>query len=152
MKKLFVSLLSLLLVSCASQYRFNPLQNTGIGPFHTYVGQNLYRVHFKSLDSNKETTRLQALTHAKYLTLQQNLDWFIVLKEQVITEQLINPETDQLSRITCAQSGCDQTTYHNPQFKHQFDPTAPPTTTEIILMIRMGRGIQPADKDSYSAY
>lgn len=152
MKKLFISLLTLLLASCTSQYRYNPLQNTGIGPYNTSIGQNLYRVHFKSPNSNKETTRLQALEHAKYLTLKQSLDWFIVLKEQVVTEQLINPETDHLARITCVQSDCERTTYYNPQFKYRFDATDTPITTEIILIIRMGRGIQPADKDSYSAH
>ncbi|WP_343988649.1 CC0125/CC1285 family lipoprotein [Kangiella japonica] len=152
MKHLFILVLTLLLAACASQYRYNPLQNIGIGPYHASIGQNLYRVHFKTLGSNKETTRLQALKHAKYLTSNQNLDWFIVLKEQVITEQLESLEANEVLRITCNENECHQSTYSNPHFKQQFTASDKPVTTEVIVVIRMGRGIQPAVKKSYSAY
>ena len=152
LKSILVILLSLLLAACSSQYRYNPLQNTGFGPYHISTAQNLYRVHFKAIGANEDITRLQALEHASYLTSSQKLDWFIVLKEQVITEQLESLETNKVLRTTCSDNECHQSTYLNPYFKQQFTATEKPITTEVILIIRMGRGIPPADKKSFSAF
>lgn len=152
LKSGLVLILSLLLSACSQQYKYDPLQNTGVGPYHVSTAQNLHRVHFKTIGSNKETTRLQALEHAKYLTSIQKLDWFIVLKEQVITEQLESLKTNKVLRTTCSDNECHQSTYLNPHFKQQFTATDKPITTEVILIIRMGRGIQPADNKSYSAF
>ena len=152
MKYLSVLILTLLLAACAPQYRYNPLQNTGVGPYHISTAQNLYRVHFKAIGANEDSTRLQALEHARYLTSSQKLDWFIVLKDQVITEQLESLETNKVLRTTCSDNECHQSTYLNPHFKQQFTATDKPITTEVILIIRMGRGIQPADNNSYSAF
>lgn len=152
MKLLFAVISLLLFAGCATQHHYNPAAATGSGPYHTQVDDNLYRVHYKLLKDDQEQTHHLAMQHAAKLTRQQQLDWFVILKQQMITERPLNNNSDKIIRLTCDDSQCHQSSYDNPYFRQQFQQSTSAVTTEAILQIRMGRGVRPHGTKSYDAY
>ncbi|WP_223669831.1 CC0125/CC1285 family lipoprotein [Kangiella shandongensis] len=152
MKNTLLIFIMIVLGGCATQYRYNPTTATGSGPYHAQVNDNLYRVHYKLLKDDQKQARQLALQHAAKLTRQQQLDWFVVLRQQMITEQPINSSSDKIIRLTCDNGQCQQSSYDNPYFRQQFKESTPTVTTEAILQIRMGRGMRPHGAKSFDAY
>ncbi|AOE48756.1 CC0125/CC1285 family lipoprotein [Kangiella sediminilitoris] len=140
------------LVGCGARYQYVPESLKGSGPYHAQVSDNLFRIHYKVLSDDRTEARSKAIQLAAKLTREQELDWFVVLTEQTITEQPQSPNSDTIIRLTCGEAQCQQTTYSNPSFHRQFPKDAGKNTSEVILQIRMGKGFRPHGIKSFDAY
>ena len=141
----------LLIAGCSSQYRYHPTHSVGQGPYATEVTDNLYRVHYKILHNNPDEAEALALDHSRLLTQRMQFDWFVIVQRYLVIEELVNYKTNRIQRTECNQDKCQQSNYSNPQFKNQFEPSEPALTTEVVLHIRMGKGLRPDGIKSYSA-
>ena len=149
----FVVILALFITAgCASQFPYQHSLGKGHGHFFTKVSDNLYRVHYKILNDDQVKAKRLAIAQATQLTREQHLDWFTIVHQHIIIEKPLNDDSSDVLRMECSSSHCQRSTYSSPYFRQQFDQLSPFITTEVILHIRMGRGIRPATTESYSAH
>ncbi|GAA4360319.1 CC0125/CC1285 family lipoprotein [Kangiella marina] len=140
------------IAGCSTQYPYTPTHSIGHGNFSEKVGDNLYRVHHKILINSPTQAQQLAVSHARSLTRDMQLDWFVIVQQQLVTEVLIDPHNNTVQRNQCSQQNCQQSSYQNPYFKTQFKSRDDAATTEAILHIRMGKGLRPDDVQSYDAH
>ncbi len=168
MKKNVLLLLSIMMLQvvisgCASQPQsqavYKPAKNSGFGYKETLLGQNKYRVEFKSSGSAK-TAQDYALLRAAELTAEQGYDWFIVTKRDVDSnadKKSLGPDLTSRHVVerNCGLLGCTNTVTSGrvqtmPDIEMGIDENPFPEV-KVILEINFGKGIRPATKNTYDA-
>lgn len=136
----------------ASTYK--PATNAGFGYKETVLGENYYRVEFKTT-GNAKKAQSYALLRAAEITTAQGYDWFVVLKRETLTDpekMLASQKYNSRPIITrnCGLLGCRDKVETLPDVDNDSDIMNTDTTT-AILEIKLGKGVRPALDNSYEA-
>ena len=153
---LIASLFSLLIASCASVSKYQPASNDGYGYEEFAITDTRYRISFRARGDDRDMANGFALLRAAELTLQKGYDWFDVVDRQSEVSRddrgatgpaIASPPTVTRS---CGLLGC--TSRVTPGYGYTGASRLPPREeTEVLIEIYLGRGIRPADRDTYDA-
>ncbi len=158
MKTLIMSLSLLVIVGCASQADYRPASDRGFGYSDHKISDEHYRVHYRQRGDNTAKALDLATLRAAELTLLNQYEWFAVVSRDTISEQPSNDADSYLAmsqtRQTTTHCGlltCTQQSHPTQQMSAGIElGQARRGEIEVILEIRMGRGVQPAN-NSYDA-
>lgn len=154
-KPMAVLMIVLFLGACAAPTAYKPASGGGYGYRESQIADNRYRVSFKMRGDEHFEAMDYALLRAAELTLMAGYDWFVVVDRQVDGEQR-RPRsnagvshTRELER-SCGLLGCR--TYSRPSTAYSVGiSSGNGSMSEVILEIRLGKGVRPTEGDSYDA-
>jgi hypothetical protein len=154
-KPIALVIIVLLLGACAAPTAYKPAEGGGFGYRESQIADNRYRVSFKMRGDKRFEAMDYALLRAAELTLMAGYDWFVVADRQVDGEKreprskVGASRTRELER-DCGLLGC--TTYTRPSTTLGAEiSTGKGAESEVILEIRLGKGVRPTEGDSYDA-
>jgi hypothetical protein len=144
-----------LLSACASQSAYKPANGSGFGYKESQISANQYRVQFKARGDNRGKAVDYALLRAAELTLMNGYDWFVVVDRETVVER--DQEGVQTTATTqtvvtrdCGLLTCNTNVRKVPNYGVEVD-YGNTGETETSLGITMGKGVRPANGDSYDA-
>jgi len=144
-----------MLGACSSQPKssYKPATNAGYGYKETMLGENYYRVEFKTT-GNAKKAQSYALLRAAEITTMQGYDWFVVLKRDTSTDpgkKSASQKYNSRPVITrnCGLLGCHEKVETLPDLDNDSDLID--TDTTAIIEIKLGKGVRPALDNSYEA-
>jgi len=120
-----VLMMVLLISACAAPSVYQPASNGGYGYHESQIADNRYRVSFNMRDDNTFDAMDYALLRASELALMAGYDWFVVVDRQV------NGEKGEVDGAEISSGNR--------------------SASEVILEIRLGKGVRPTEVDSYDA-
>lgn len=154
MKKPMAALMMVLLLSaCAAPAVYQPAKDGGYGYRESQVADNRYRVSFRMRGDNRLDAMDYALLRASELTLIADYDWFVIVDRQVDGVQQASGSKVSARRTLgtqrhCGLLGC--TTDSSPAYGAEIS-SGNRSEQEVILEIRLGKGVRPTEGDSYDA-
>lgn len=156
---LSIILMALTLSACTSGPAYKQAQASGYGYKETAIGENRYRVNFKSRGSDRAEAMDYAMLRAAELTLLEGYDWFIVIDRETQVDTHSTGTGSSLSASSrrdvvqeCGLLGCKTTTYPRTEYGLGLDVgNSSQSKIESILEIRLGKGVRPEDGNSYDA-
>ncbi|WP_027329032.1 CC0125/CC1285 family lipoprotein [Marinimicrobium agarilyticum] len=156
MKKPIVALMMVLLISaCAAPKVYQPASDGGYGYRESQIADNRYRVSFKMRGDTQFEAMDYALLRAAELTLMADYDWFVVADRHVDGEKRepstgVNASRTREVERHCGLLGC--TTSSRPSTTYGAEiSSGNRAESEVILEIRLGKGVRPTEVDSYDA-
>ncbi|WP_347329841.1 CC0125/CC1285 family lipoprotein [Marinimicrobium locisalis] len=155
MKKPMAVLMMLLLISACAGPVYQPAKGGGYGYRESQVADNRYRVSFTIRGDNRFEAMDYALLRASELTLMAGYDWFVVVDRQVDgtreeSGSRVSARRTQSTERHCGLLGC--TTSSSPSTAYGAEiRSGDRSEQEVILEIRLGKGIRPTEGDSYDA-
>jgi hypothetical protein len=144
-------------IGCASKPSYRAAEKNGFGYFHSELGENRYRVHFKMKGTSRVSAMDYALLRAAELTQERRFDWFIVVDRQTVTDKGDKPKSSisanqHSNTVTkCGLLGCSSSTQPSRQVGGHVQFGSDDAMTESIIEIRLGKGIRPQEGSSYDA-
>lgn len=147
----FVLVLCLLLSACANQPAYKAAGDGRYGYKDSPLGKDRYRVSY--VQRGKETTKTMdyALLRAAEVTLLEGYDWFTIVDRETLVDRKRVPSTQvsiAYGRGTvhgCGIFGCPYGTGVG------VSTGVSGNEVEVILEIRLGKGVRPETGDSYDA-
>lgn len=138
----------LLLSACSSKPEYRPANNGGWGYAEQRIGDNFYRVTFKSRGNDSERAKAYAMQRAAELTKQQGFDWYVIVEKEILRERERDNSNDigvnyqrEIVR-DCSLLACRSRTIHSPQYEADID-SSNRNEVEVALQVRMGKGVMP---------
>jgi len=140
-------LCSLLLVgACSSKPDYRPATAGGWGYAEQRIGENFYRVTFKSRGNDHERTKAFAMQRAAELAQQQGFDWYVIVEQEILRER------DNSSQVgvtypreivrDCSLLSCRSQAINRPQYEAEL-AVGHREEIEVVLQVRMGKGVMP---------
>lgn len=144
----------LLLSACASQNPYRAASGNGFGYQEQQLNDTMYKVSFAARGHDSEAARAFAMRRAAELTAERGYDWFVITDRETLTEREAPASTlaggySQTQVTDCGLLGCRSRTVMQPDT--QAGATMPSSRVEVILQIRIGKGIRPEGVESYPA-
>ncbi|MDO8907023.1 MAG: hypothetical protein Q7W55_00840 [Pseudohongiella sp.] len=148
----------LLLAACASQPAYRAADGTGFGYSERQLTEDQFRIHFRGRGDNTGRAMDYAMLRATELTLEKGFDWFDVASRDTLVDRESVPASTTTSvgvsyatvqdcgLLTCS-------TYYRPVPQYQTSTTLgnQRSEVEVIMEIRMGKGMRPSGQTSYDA-
>lgn len=138
----------LLLSACSSKPEYRPANNGGWGYAEQRIGDNFYRITFKSRGNDSERAKAYAMQRAAELTKQQGFDWYVIVEQETLRDR----ERDSSSEIgvtfqqetvrDCSLLACRSQTVSRPQYDAGIG-LSNRNEVEVALQVRMGKGVMP---------
>lgn len=157
MKKPILALMMVLLISaCAAPSVYQPAKGDGYGYRESQIADNRYRVSFKMRGDERFEAMDYALLRAAELTLMADYDWFVIAdrqvdgKKQQESESKVSASRTQNSERRCGLLGCTNDSRPSTTYGAEIG-SGNRSESEVILEIRLGKGVRPAEADSYDA-
>lgn len=148
----------LLLAACASQPAYRPAEGEGgFGYSERQLSEDQYRIHFRARGDNTGRALDYTMLRAAELTLEQQYDWFdVASRDTLVDRETVVPATTALGVRYATVQDCGLlscSTYYRPVPHYQTSVTLGDRRSEIevIMEIRMGKGMRPSDQISYDA-
>lgn len=156
MKKPIAALVIVLFLgACAAPPAYRPADGGGYGYRESQIADNRYRISFKMRGDKRFEAMDYALLRAAELTLIAGYDWFVIANRQVDGEKQqlqskVGASRTQNLQRSCGLLGC--TTYSRPTTAHGAEiGVGNKSESEVIVEIRLGKGVRPTEGDSYDA-
>ena len=150
---------AILLAACATQPPYRAAEAGGYGYSERQLTEDQYRIHFRGRGDNTSRAIDYALLRASELTLEKGFDWFdiasrdtLVDREQVTPPAMpAGPAASYATVQDCGLLSC--TTYYRPvpQYHSGSSLGNQRSEVEVIMDIRIGKGMRPSDQTSYDA-
>lgn len=166
---IFVTVVALILsTGCTSSSTHSPgyraAKGAGYGYRESKIAEDRYRVSYKSRGNNRGEAEDYALLRAAELTLLEDFDWFVVIRQDTqvdhgmpesgfgaSTSYRSGPDyvtTRDCGLLTCTTSTRPAPTSYSASLHTGSHAQNKRVSTETSLEIRMGRGVRPAGTDS----
>lgn len=148
----------LLLTACASQPVYRAAGSTGYGYTDRQLTEDQFRIHFRGRGDNTGRAMDFAMLRASELTLEKGFDWFDVASRDTLVDSVpVQPSATNTVGVSyatvqdCGLPTCS--TYYRPvpQYQTSTSPGNQRREVEVIMEIRMGKGIRPSNQPSYDA-
>lgn len=144
----------LLLGACASQDPYRAASGSGFGYQEQQLNDTQYKVSFAARGNDSEAARSFAMRRAAELTAERGYDWFVVTDKETLTERETPSTTvagsySQTQVTDCGLLGCRSRTVVQPD--SHAGTTMSSSRVEVVLQIRLGKGIRPEGVASYPA-
>lgn len=155
MKKPMTVLMMVLLISACAGPVYQPAKSGGYGYRESQIADNRYRVSFRMRGDKRFEAMDYALLRASELTLMADYDWFVVVDRQVDGKRQepgskVGARRTQNTERHCGLLGC--TTSSSPSTAYGAEiSSGDRSKQEVILEIRLGKGVRPTEGDSYDA-
>ncbi|UZJ45761.1 hypothetical protein OOT55_06845 [Marinimicrobium sp. C6131] len=152
---ILVLMMALLISACAAPEVYRPASDGGYGYRESQIADNHYRVSFKIRGDERFEAMDYALLRAAELTLMADHDWFVVVDRLVDGEKRESGSKVGASRTRewerqCGLLGC--TTRSRPSTTYGAEiRSGDRSESEVILEIRLGKGVRPTEGESYDA-
>lgn len=144
---------ALLLSACAAAPDYKPAIGPGYGYAEEALDQQNYRIKFKDRGDDRARTLDYALRRAGELTVREGYDWFVVTRREVFVDRDQEVEEEVTSapvvNRNCGLLGCQTTV--NQEMGVEMVPGPVREEVRAVLEVRMGRGVRPAQGESYDA-
>lgn len=149
---------AILLAACASQPAYRVADEGGYGYTDRQLTEDQYRIHFRGRGDDTGRAMDYAMLRASELTLEKGFDWFDIASRDTLVDREQAPVTTGttmgVSYATvqdCGLLSC--TTYYRPvpQYHTSVSMGNPRSEVEVIMEVRMGKGVRPSDQNSYDA-
>lgn len=150
-----------LLAACASQPPYRVADENGYGYSERQLTADQFRIHFRGRGDDAGRAIDYAMMRASELTLEQGFDWFdVATRDTLVNSEQVPAQVVETSAAIsyatvrdCGLLNC--TTYYRPVSSYHTSANAgmgnPRNEVEVIMDIRMGKGIRPHDHTSYDA-
>jgi hypothetical protein len=154
---LLIISLMVVIIGCASTPAYRAAEKNGLGYYHSELGENRYRIHFKMKGTSKVSAMDYALLRAAELTQERNFDWFIVVDRQTVTDKGDKPKSSisasqRSNTVTqCGLLGCSSSSQPSSHLAGHVQFGHDGAMTESIIEVRLGKGIRPQEGSSYDA-
>lgn len=145
----------LTLAACSSQPDYRAAKGNGYGYAEQQISSNYYRVTFKARGDDSGEAKGYALRRAAELTAEQGYDWFVVVDKETVTEREQNNNRvgagyQQTTVQDCGLLGCRSRTVTGPQYEVGIS-SGGREQVEVVLEIRLGKGVMPDSTTAYPA-
>ncbi|MDQ2076394.1 hypothetical protein [Marinimicrobium sp. ABcell2] len=156
MKKPLAILMTVLFITaCAAPAVYQPASGSGYGYRESQIADNRYRVSFKMRGDSRFEAMDYALLRAAELTLMAGYDWFVVVDRQVDGERReprskVGASRTQTTERRCGLLGCSTSSRPTTAYGAELR-SGNQSESEVILEIRLGKGVRPTESDSYDA-
>jgi hypothetical protein len=154
-----VASVMMLLAACAAQPSYRAADESGYGYSESQLTQDQFRIHFRGRGDNTARAIDYAMFRASELTLEKGFDWFDVASLDTLVDgaavtPAITTEVDSQHTTVqdCGILTC--TSYYRPASQYQVSVNNignRRSEVEVIMVIRMGKGIRPNSHNSYDA-
>lgn len=148
-----------LLAACASQPAYRAADEGGYGYSERQLTEDQFRIHFRGRGDDTGRAMDYAMLRASELALENGFDWFDIASRDTLIdqEQVPAPVATSATGVSyatvqdCGLLTC--TTYYRPvpQYQTSVSMGSQRSDIEVIMDIRMGKGIRPSDQNSYDA-
>lgn len=149
----------MLLAACASQPAYRAAEEGGYGYSERQLTEDQFRIHFRGRGDDTGRAMDYAMLRASELALEKGFDWFDVASRDTLVDREQVPTTTSTSAVgvsyatvqDCGLLTC--TTYYRPvpQYHTSVNMGDQRSEVEVIMEIRMGKGVRPSDQNSYDA-
>lgn len=150
---------AVLLAACASQPAYRAADSGGYGYSERQLTEDQFRIHFRGRGDDTGRAMDYAMLRASELTLEKGFDWFDVASRDTLVDREQVPATSTSTALgvsyatvqDCGLLTC--TTYHRPvpQYQTSVSMGDQRSEVEVIMEVRMGKGMRPSDQTSYDA-
>ena len=147
-----------LLTACASQPDYRAADGRGYGYTEQKLSDDQYRVNFKARGDDTALAMDYAMLRASELTMENGYDWFdIASRDTLVDRQRVEPGVSTGVGVTyttvqdCGLLTCRTYQRPNQQYHTGMHLGDERSDVEVIMEIRMGRGIQPNGEQVYEA-
>jgi hypothetical protein len=150
--------LLMLLAACASQPAYRAADGNGLGYSERQLTEDQYRIHFRGRGDNTGRAMDYAMLRATELTLEKGFDWFdVASRDTLVDRESVPVSTTSAVGVSyatvqdCGLLTCS--TYYRPVPQYQTTTTMgnQRRKVEVIMEIRMGKGMRPSGQTSYDA-
>ncbi|WP_286807449.1 MULTISPECIES: CC0125/CC1285 family lipoprotein [unclassified Marinimicrobium] len=154
-KPILALMMALLISACAAPEVYQPASDGGYGYRESQIADNRYRVSFKMRGDTQFEAMDYALLRAAELTLMADHDWFVVVDRQMDGEKRESGSKLGASRTrewerSCGLLGCSTRSRPSTTYSAEIR-SGDRAESEVILEIRLGKGVRPTEGDSYDA-
>lgn len=153
-----MAVLATLLAACASQPAYRAADERGYGYSDRQLTEDQFRIHFRGRGDDTGRAMDYAMLRASELTLEKGFDWFDVASRDTLVdrEQVPAPAATAIGVSYATVQDCGLltcTSYYRPvpQYHTSVSMGDQRSEVEVIMEIRMGKGVRPSDQNSYDA-
>ena len=154
----FLTVVTILtLTACSSSPSYRAASGSGFGYAEQQISDNYYRVTFKARGDDQDEAKAYALRRAAELTAQQGYDWFVVVEKETQTERQratpsqVGANYQRSTERECTLLGCRDRTVTQPSYSAGISVGGNQNQVEVMLEVRMGKGVSPDNAHVYSA-
>lgn len=151
------TVLTLMLAACSSS-PYRAADGRGFGYSERQLSDDQYRIHFRAAGDNTAAAMDYAMLRASELTLLNGYDWFDIASRDTLVDSesvpSVSTTTTGVSYATVQDCGLLTCTTHQrpvPHYQTTLSTGTDRREVEVILEIRMGKGIRPDSQISYDA-
>lgn len=151
------TLLVIALAACSSS-PYRAADGRGLGYSERQLGEDQYRIHFRALGDNTAQAMDYAMLRASELTLLNGYDWFDIASRDTLVGKESVPSVSTtatgVSYATVQDCGLLTCTTHQrqvPSYQTTLSAGTDRREVEVIMEIRMGKGMRPDSQISYDA-
>lgn len=146
------------MTACSSQQAYRAADRSGFGYTERQITEDQYRINFKARGDDTGRAMDYAMLRASELTMQQGYDWFdIASRDTLVNRERVTPAVHtgfgvgyqtvrDCGLLTCRTYQRPTRQYHTGM--HLGDGRS---EVEVIMEIRMGKGMRPGNDQSYDA-
>lgn len=149
---------ALLLAACASQPAYRAADDNGYGYSERQLTEDQFRIHFRGRGDDTGRAMDYAMLRASELTLEKGFDWFDVASRDTLVDREPVPVSTStavgVSYATVQDCGLlTCSTYYRPvpQYQTSVSMGDRRSEVEVIMEVRMGKGMRPGAQNSYDA-
>lgn len=154
-----MAVVAMLLAACAAQPAYRAADEGGYGYSERQLTEDQFRIHFRGRGDDTGRAMDYAMLRASELALEKGFDWFDVASRDTLVDREQVPATTATSAVgvsyatvqDCGLLTC--TTYYRPvpQYHTSVNMGNQRSEVEVIMEVRMGKGIRPSEQNSYDA-
>lgn len=154
---LIALVLTALLSACASHSPYKSADSGRYGYKEKALGEDRYRVTFTQRGNDTAQAMDYALLRAAEVTLLQGYDWFSVVDRQTLVDREKVPSAriglsrSQVVTRDCGLLGCSYSSRPVATTRADVSTSTGSSEVEVMLEVRLGKGVRPENGDSYSA-
>jgi hypothetical protein len=146
------------LTTCSSQQTYRAADRGGFGYTERQITEDQYRINFKARGDDTGRAMDYAMLRASELTMQKGFDWFdIASRDTLVNRERVTPAVHTGFGVgyqtvrDCGVLTCR--TYQRPtqQYQSSMHLGDSRSEVEVIMEIRMGKGMRPSNDQSYDA-
>lgn len=147
-KHLTIALVIAGLGACATPPDYQAADSYGYGYSERQLSSDQYRIHFRSRGDDTAQAMDYAMLRASELTLEKGYDWFDIASRETLLdhERVATTQLGDCELISCRESRRPMSHYQSTLFLGDER-----REVEVIMEIRMGKGLRPDNLASYDA-
>lgn len=148
----------MLLAACASQPAYRAADEEGYGYSERQLTEDQFRIHFRGRGDDTGRAMDYAMLRASELTLEKGFDWFdVASRDTLVDREQVPVATTSAVGVSyatvqdCGLLTCTKYYRPVPQYHTSVNMGDQRSEVEVIMEVRMGKGVRPSDQNSYDA-